>query len=202
MGHIYQITNKVNGKIYIGFTSKFNYLDRWKSHLKHSRCDNSKNGSPVYNMSIIKAIKKYGESCFTVESLLEDMDDLWLLKVVEPFLIKIFVPEYNSTCGGEGVLGYKHTEKTKILCGMTMRGKKHSQTTRDKMKLAHKGYKPCLAAHEKAKEKFGHHVQIDNILFISKNDAARYLNIKYGLSRNTALRRISKGVKDFGENTV
>lgn len=202
MGHIYQITNKINDKKYIGFTSKSNYLNRWKEHLRHSRCDNSKNGSPVYKMSIIKAIKKYGESCFVVESLLEDTDNLWLLKVVEPFLIKIFLPEYNSTCGGDGILGYKHTEKTKILCGTTMRGKKHSQNTRDKMKLAHKGHRPCLIAHEKAKEKFGHRVQIDDLLFISKNDAARYLNIKYGLSRNTALRRISRGVRNFSENAV
>ena len=56
--------------------------------------------------------------------------------------------------------------------------------------------------HEKAKEKFGHRVQIDDLLFISKNDAARYLNIKYGLSRNTALRRISRGVRNFSENAV
>ena len=42
-------------------------------------------------------------------------DEDFLLKKEEPRLIEELKPEYNATFGGEGVLGYKHTEKTKEI---------------------------------------------------------------------------------------
>lgn len=41
MAYIYQITNNINGKIYIGKTLKNNIQERWKEHLtdyKKPRC--------------------------------------------------------------------------------------------------------------------------------------------------------------------
>lgn len=193
LGHIYQIKNKVNGNRYIGFTSKTNYLERWKEHLRFSRCKTKK----CLKMTVVKAIRKYGENAFAIESLIEDKDNLWLLKVVEPFLIEVLSPEYNSTEGGEGTLGHKHSEETKRKCGMTMRGKKHSLETRRRMSESRKGIPPTPQAHARAKEVFGHRVMVDGIEFISKNDAANYIKNKYGISRNTALRRIDEGSSNF-----
>lgn len=34
MAYIYQITNNINGKIYVGKTVKNNIQERWKEHLK------------------------------------------------------------------------------------------------------------------------------------------------------------------------
>ena len=148
-------------------------------------------------MSIVKAIRKYGEDSFHIESLLQDDDNLWLLKVAEPLLISVFLPEYNCTSGGEGALGYKHTDDAKRKFAMSMKGKKHTLSHRRLMSEKMKGRCPVPLAHKRAKELFGHPVKVDGVSFPSKNEAARYLKEKYGLSRNTALRRIDEGLSNF-----
>lgn len=57
---IYQITNKINGKRYVGKTTKSSILDRWESHLK----DCKKGHTKLYN-----AIKKYGKENFNIDVL-------------------------------------------------------------------------------------------------------------------------------------
>jgi len=54
-GHIYLIENKVNGKIYVGQTTK-NPSEIWKEHLYGARTK--------AKMVIHKSIKKYGEQNF------------------------------------------------------------------------------------------------------------------------------------------
>lgn len=53
IGYIYKITNKINGKVYIGKTTK-TVQERWKEHLRESRTERSEN-RPLY-----RAIRKYG----------------------------------------------------------------------------------------------------------------------------------------------
>ena len=64
MGYIYKITNKVNGKIYIGKTIK-TIEERFKRHIYDSR----RNNSYFYN-----AIKKYGIENFIIEEI-ENVDN-------------------------------------------------------------------------------------------------------------------------------
>ena len=59
MGHIYKITNSVDGKIYIGKTIK-NYLLRWKDHISDHYTKNS---------YLYRAMKKYGYENFNVTLL-------------------------------------------------------------------------------------------------------------------------------------
>ena len=53
MGFIYKITNKINGKMYIGKTEYDNPIKRWKRHIEDSKRNTDKH-RPLYN-----AINKY-----------------------------------------------------------------------------------------------------------------------------------------------
>lgn len=85
---IYKITNCVNGKIYIGLTTRTLEL-RWKEHCRHN------------NQVIDKAIQKYGKDNFSLEILEECSDEL--LDEREKYWIKYydsFKNGYNVTAGG------------------------------------------------------------------------------------------------------
>ena len=63
MAYIYQITNKINNKIYIGKT-EFSIEKRFKEHCKDAY-DNKKEKRPLY-----AAMRKYGIENFEI-SLIE-----------------------------------------------------------------------------------------------------------------------------------
>lgn len=100
MGCIYKVTNSVTGKVYIGQTVR-NIEIRWKEHVRHSL--NKNNNERTYYFH--RAIKKYGQENFTIESIEDCENDL--LDEREMFWIKFynsFDPDYgyNLTLGGEG----------------------------------------------------------------------------------------------------
>ena len=96
MAYIYSITNKVNGKQYIGKTSKFNPYDRWKEHINNAKLkENTVGYSSIHTMPIVRAINKYGSDNFKFRVLEECSDD----NVDERE--KHYIAEYN-TCDGEG----------------------------------------------------------------------------------------------------
>ena len=95
MGYIYKITNKVNGKIYIGKTIK-TIEERFKRHIYDSR----RNNSYFYN-----AIKKYGIENFIIEEI-ENVDNS-KLNEREKYWISFYNSNfskigYNGTIGGDG----------------------------------------------------------------------------------------------------
>ena len=98
MAIVYKITNTVNGKIYIGYTSR-TLERRWKEHISISKKSKS-----FFSTSI----RKYGAAAFKPEVLVEDTDDLWCLNFAEPLLIEFFNSTdvsrgYNIASGGSGV---------------------------------------------------------------------------------------------------
>ena len=130
----YMITNTKNGKSYIGITTR-TLSRRWYEH-----CFVPNSCGQLLN----KAINKYGKDAFIIEAIasartLED------LKEVEKQLIEQHqtkVPHgYNLTDGGDGVFGYKFTEKQKKRNGDLKRGTKASEETKAKMRVAHSGEK-------------------------------------------------------------
>lgn len=194
MAFIYKITNTLNQKFYIGFTGQKNPKLRFNQHLSTAR-SRKKNNQPI-----IRAIRKYGEENFFFEVLLEG-EEKFLLSVEEPRLIKELKPEYNSTLGGEGVLGYKHTGETKIKCGLSTLGKKESEEHKkwrsQKIKEGWKNQsvnKKIEVSNRKLNSNTQKiQIEIEGIIFKSINDAARWAVDKYGIGRNTAIRYIKEG---------
>lgn len=94
---IYKITNKINGKVYIG--QSINIAKRWKAHRTRPFNPNS----TQYNSFIYKAIRKYGLDNFTFEVIEECLKKD--LNEREKFYIQQYDsmnPDkgYNLTAGG------------------------------------------------------------------------------------------------------
>lgn len=111
---IYKISNSVNGKEYIGFTSK-TANQRWSEHCRSALIYYSQ--TPLH-----KAIRKYGEKAFVVTELYQSKDRDHTLHVMEPFFISLresYSKGYNATHGGDGasgrVLSSHHKKKVTSL---------------------------------------------------------------------------------------
>lgn len=105
-GGIYCITNKVNGKKYIGQTYDLKF--RWLHHRSDLR------GGRHHNRHLQGAWNKYGEDNFEFSELekctLESLDER------EIYWIKYYDSQnqeygYNLADGGLGCRGYKHTDE-------------------------------------------------------------------------------------------
>lgn len=101
---IYQITNTVNGKCYVGQTA-LSLDERWRKHRYESR-ETRKAHRALYS-----AIRKYGFAQFTIKVLEET--DVESLNAREIFWIAAIEPEYNMTIGGDTIRGYRHSAETK-----------------------------------------------------------------------------------------
>lgn len=109
MAEVYLITNTINGKRYVGFTS-YSTQGRWVGHKSKAR-----NGATT---PLHCAIRKYGYTAFKVVPLETNLTNEEGLDA-EIFYIKFlctFVEDgkgYNVTKGGEGSLGILQTEDHK-----------------------------------------------------------------------------------------
>lgn len=94
MAYVYQITNDINGKIYIGKT-EFSLEKRFKEHCLDSKKEN------IQHRPLYAAMKKYGIEHFHIE-LIEETDNP---EERERFWIEqkgSFKKGYNATMGGDG----------------------------------------------------------------------------------------------------
>lgn len=90
-GYIYKITNKVNGKSYIGQT-RYTVEFRWRQHI-HKKD----------NVYFHNAIHKYGIDNFTIEILEEcKYEDLNSREIFYIAKYNTFKEGYNLTIGGDG----------------------------------------------------------------------------------------------------
>lgn len=107
---IYRATNRINGKIYIGFDS--NWPARQKDH---------KRDYPTSDLIFHRAIKKHGWDNFIWEIIYQSKDGDYTLNTMESFFILennsyVFAQNsngYNMAKGGGGTLGMKHSTSTK-----------------------------------------------------------------------------------------
>lgn len=150
---IYKITNKSNGKMYIG------------QHIT----DNLDDGYLGSGAIMKKALKKYGEDAFTKEWLefaenAEDLNYLERMYVDEEWLAR---PDtYNLVLGGSShpqptsirrristtLKGHAVSEEARKKMSEVSKGRKCSDETKAKMSVAHKGRKrPPMSEETKQK---------------------------------------------------
>lgn len=94
MAYIYQITNDINGKIYIGKT-EFSIEKRFKEHCQDAFRDRNEK-RPLY-----VAMRKYGIEHFHIE-LIEETDNPEEREVFWIENKRSFKNGYNATVGGDG----------------------------------------------------------------------------------------------------
>lgn len=188
---IYKLTNKVNGKVYIGKTER-TIKERMDEHIRHNY------------IVVDKAIRKYGIDSFVVEvvdsaSSIEELDKKeqeWIEKC------DCLLPKgYNQTFGGSTSKGFHHRDESKQKMsiskseaykgeGNPFYGKKHSEESKAKMSRSRKG----RVLSEEWKEKIGkaQRKKVINLdtdeVFDSVKSAAEHYNLK-----DTHIVRVCKG---------
>ena len=106
---VYEATNKINGKVYVGLTTT-NLKHRRGSHIR-----SAKSGSMAY---FHKALRKYGADSFEWDVVILT-NNLQKLYQLEKMVIGMYEPwqTYNTSLGGEhSAYGMKHSKATKDLC--------------------------------------------------------------------------------------
>jgi group I intron endonuclease len=100
MAFIYKITNKINGKVYIGKTEKENPYERFEEHKQDYKKER-KEIRPLY-----RAFNKYGIENFSFEILEEtnepDIREVFYIEKYKSYIGFKKSKGYNATLGGDG----------------------------------------------------------------------------------------------------
>lgn len=123
---IYKATNKINGKCYIGYDSKW-------PRRKHYHLQNARKGT---GYAFHSAIRKYGEDNFEWEIIYQSKDQFHTLNVMETYFIEQYnsfvdAPKsngYNMTMGGEGQKNVKMSAATRKKKSDALKGKPSPQS--------------------------------------------------------------------------
>lgn len=134
---IYKITNKVNNKVYIGFTQDVEA--RWKNHR-----------NATYNRPLYNSIKKHGIDKFIFEIIYQSHDREHTLLEMEPY----FIEEYDAYNKGYNCVKGGLDTNTDEMC---KRASDRMKTNNPMSKLRHnkgtfkKGNKPIITAERNEK---------------------------------------------------
>ena len=193
MAYIYQITNDINEKIYIGKT-EFSIEKRFKEHCKDAfRERNEKR--PLYS-----AMRKYGAEHFHIE-LIEETNNPEEREIYWIEQKRSFKNGYNATLGGDGkkyldydliIASYKEIQSVKetaIKLGVSPDSVSN---------ILHSNNIPVIAATDVMQKKYGKIINMydleNNYLraFPSAHSAARYMveNHLTGCKEKTIRRHI------------
>lgn len=130
---IYIVECIVNGKVYVGQTSK-GIQHRWQRHVRSAMI----NGDTLF----CRAIRKHGPEAFKPE-LLERCESLQQANEREIHWIRVLNAfgegGYNTTEGGGGCAGYIHSKVTKHRISEALKGRTFSERHRQNLSRAHTG---------------------------------------------------------------
>ena len=140
---VYEITNRANGKRYIGVTST-SLSERLYHHRSFARAKGK--------TALAGAMRKYGEPAFEMRALAsllpgkteEDLFDLEREIIAQEGVIAPY--GYNLTSGGGGLIGYKFSDKEV----QRRRSYRASPETRVKMSAAQRGCGERMAPETRA----------------------------------------------------
>ena len=189
-GEIYLVCSKVTGKMYIGQTCR-SFDIRWKEH-----CTDSFNSNSIsYNDHFHKAIRLYGIdnwdykilkifSCSSKELLKKQLNASEIKYIA---LYDTFKNGYNSTKGGDGVVGLKpfagkkHTDKTKEIISKKAKERPIVERTSEwnsNLSKAHINNQNYIDVHNKLKKTV---FQIKDGIIIGEFPSAKDACIQLGL---------------------
>lgn len=199
MAYIYVITNKTNGKQYVGKTEHVDPVLRFKEHLRESRKERNEN-RPLH-----RALRKYGAENFNFSILEEvnsneasDREIHWILE-----LNTYGSNGYNATKGGDGSSYLNHAKiinDYKILKNTIEVADLNDCHSDSVINILNQNQIPVLKGSEVTKRKFGKAVEMLDIetsipikTFSSQIEAARYL-IEHGHSRSSRAASLSSKI--------
>lgn len=131
-GIIYKATNRVNGKVYIGYTTR-DFETRVNEHKKEAQ-----NGNQYH---FYRAIRSYGWDSFEWK-IIDEAETKEELLEKEKYWISFYDSYhngYNMTKGGEGSIGRTLSEEQKKKISESNKGRKFSEEHRKKLSKTLKG---------------------------------------------------------------
>lgn len=154
---VYMHTNKINGKKYIGWTSRLPE-ERWRNN-GYEYLQTDKNGNYKHK-HFGPAINLYGWENFDHVIVYEYLTEEEAKQKEKELIAQYDTinPEkgYNLTLGGDGTVGYQHTDEAKEKMSKAKQGKKPwnygispTEETLKKLRESHLGYKPSKEQLEK-----------------------------------------------------
>lgn len=197
---IYSITNKVNGKRYIGSTY-CNFYDRFCAHRStlNRKCHSS--------ILMQRAWDKYGQDAFEFEVLEVINVDLDKREIYYINLYKSSLPEFGyniSTETNNARLGHQQSEQTREAISKKLKGIRRSKITIDKMVNSKIGVKNPMYGKKQSLEYIEKRVKglrksiirSDGKIYPSLKEAARDMGVKYqGISASLRLGHTVKGYR-------
>ena len=176
---IYKITNKVNGKSYIG--QSVNIERRWTNHTSVSKNENNKK----YMYPLSQAFRKYGMNNFSFEILeiCEEND----LTTRETYYYNKYNPEYCLTAPDEN---FFQNEETRRKISNSLKGRVPSEACQKAAKIANTG-----SNNSQSKKIKGVHLKTNNeVVFDAHVEAAQWVIDNSLCREGTKIRQVSHSI--------
>jgi group I intron endonuclease len=189
---IYLVTNTVNGKQYVGYTSV---------SLDARRAGHQKAAARGRSTAIASAIRKYGIDAFDWDVIFEHDDIQWTKDTMEPYFIDwygTYEDGYNLTLGGEGTLGVTYGEDFRKVVSKQWRGVPKSKAHKEAIRqsLLGKSHSPDRVKKNRLSQPHAKRVSVDGKVFPSVSAVARELDC----SARTVSRAIANNSRIKGKN--
>ena len=131
---VYKITNQANDKMYVG--SAIDLMNRWYKHKSQL------NKNKHHSIKLQRAWNKYGVDNFKFE-IIEECDKEKLIEIEQYYidLYDSYCNGYNSNPTARNMLGFKHSEESKIKMSESAKGKQLSDETKERLRSMNIGRK-------------------------------------------------------------